>query len=87
MTSFSAEAAYLKSTIQNRYERVFKRHDKVASFIDAEIQQWQADTQHFVDTQNPYHNLKEKALSTNLLSPSQKEFNGLLTGGGEFAAV
>ncbi len=78
MTSFSAEAAYLKSTISNRCEKIFKRHDKLATLVDTEIQQWHANTRRFVDMQNPYHNLKEKALSTSVLSPSQKEFNSLL---------
>lgn len=79
MTNVSKELELLKSAVWSRYQKVIEKHKHIDTYVHDEIEQWRASTRRFVDTQNPYHELKRKALSGVVSSPKMDDFDAMLT--------
>lgn len=78
MTNLSEHTTLIKTAVGNRYENLLHKHSKVESFVSDSVENWYTLTKRYIETENPFYDLRQKATSNVISSPSLNDFNRLL---------
>lgn len=78
MTNLSEHIALIKTAVGDRYEKLLDKHSKVENFVSDSVENWYTFTKRYIDTENPFYQLRHRATSNAIGSPNLNDFNWLL---------